>query len=104
MSRKAVWIVIICCCAGYFSEAQVPRFILPPGISPSDYEAGVVLVKVKPRHKDVLQHTPSGARLPSAIRAADIKPLLSPGFRTKSVARMAPRKPHVDLSLYYRVT
>jgi subtilisin family serine protease len=104
MSRKAVWIVIICCWAWYFSEAQVPRFILPTGISPSDYEAGVVLVKVKPRHNDVLQHTPSGARLPSAIRAADIKPLLSPGLRTKSVARMAPRKPHVDLSLYYRVT
>ena len=52
MSRKTVWIVIVCSWVNYFAHAQIHRFTLPSG---SDYEAGVVLVKVKPSYKDIFQ-------------------------------------------------
>ena len=62
MSRKTVWIVIVCCWVNYFAHAQIHRFKLPKGAS--DYEAGVVLVKVKPSYKDVFQNGQASGRLP----------------------------------------
>ncbi len=100
MSRKTVWIVIVCCWVNYFAHAQINRFTLPSG---SDYEAGVVLVKVKPSYKDIFQSGQPAGRLPGNLRASNIKPLLAHGSRNKSAARMAPRKPHVDLSVYFKL-
>ena len=78
MSRKTVLIVIVCSWVNYLAHAQNHKFTLPQGISPSDYEAGVVLVKVKSSYKDVFQNGQTSARLPK-IRASHIKPLLPSG-------------------------
>ncbi len=102
MSRKTVLIVIVCIWVNYLAHAQNHKFTLPQGISPSDYEAGVVLVKVKSSYKDVFQNGQTSARIPK-IRASHIKPLLPAGSPNKSAARMAPRKPQVDLKLYYKL-
>ena len=83
MSRKTVWIVIVCSWVNYLAHAQIHKFTLPKGISPSDYEAGVVLVKVKSSYKDVFQNGQTSGRLPK-IRASHIKPLLPSGSRNKS--------------------
>ncbi|HET6544372.1 MAG TPA: S8 family serine peptidase [Chryseolinea sp.] len=100
MSRKTVWIVIVCTWVNYFAHAQINRFKLPVG---ADYEAGVVLVKLKPSHKDIFQSGQPAGRLPGNVRSSNVKPLLTHGSRNKSAARMAPRKPHVDLSVYFKL-
>ncbi|HEX6224165.1 MAG TPA: S8 family serine peptidase, partial [Chryseolinea sp.] len=103
MSRKTVCAILILTFTNWFCNAQKPFFKLPKGISASDYEAGVVLVKLNAAHKDVFHGGSPNSRTPAAIRAATANPLLPAGFRNKAAARTAPRKTHVDLSLYYKL-
>jgi len=77
-------------------------FSLPSGSKMSDYESGQVWVKLKREHKYHFEGQSSG-RTASGINAVNIKPLLSRQSREKGSARMSPRKPQVDISLYFRI-
>lgn len=96
---------MICISMHFLTLAQTdPKFKIPAGIKPADYEPGVVWVKVKPLFKHVFQEIQIGGRVPSTVNALGVKPFVHYGSMNKSSARIAPRKLQVDISLYYTVS
>lgn len=84
--------------------AQTKKKITFPPASSLEYNDGLVWVKLKETHKSVFQDDPSGRAQTSNLKAKKISPLVSQAFKAKSSAsRIAPLKPHVDISLYYQL-
>jgi len=79
------------------------KFKLPPGVSTSDYESGIVWVKLKSQHKGILEAT-TGRRVGTNINATAVSPLVTTRVREKNAARMAPRNARIDISLYYKIS
>ena len=79
------------------------KFKFPEGVSPSDYEAGVVWVKVKPVHKEIFQETGLAAKTLSALHASKVKPFVKTKSKNGTTSRIAPRKLQVDISCYYQI-
>lgn len=104
MRVKTVSIIVACILGATLAFAQTTKYKLPEGVSMEAYVPGVVWVKVKTGHKDLFQNTQTGGRIPSLIHASSMKPLLGQGLRNKASARVAPRKLHVDISRYYKLT
>lgn len=65
---------------------------------------GTLWAKLKPEYKGLLEHKQTGARLPNALQGLSIKPLLTQPTIQKNAGRMGPRKPHVDISLFYHLS
>jgi subtilisin family serine protease/PKD repeat protein len=77
------------------------KFVFPDGISAADYTKGAVWVKVKKAHKYAFANQSSG-RLPQTVNVRGVHPLIN--RQSDHNARIAPRKQHVDISLYYKLT
>ena len=104
MNLKIAALCVLCVFMHHSSMGQAhKKFNLPSGISSSDYESGSVWVKLKQIHKDIFEGDKTGGRIPAKINALQVRPLISRQSNTKSMARVAPRKVHVDISLYYQV-
>jgi serine protease len=76
------------------------KFVLPPGITSVDYAKGEVWVKLKKTHKSTFEN--QGARISHNVQVRGIHPLIKP--QSHNMARVAPRKQRVDISLYYKLT
>ena len=103
MNQGITVIFLLCVMSQSLVMGQSQKmFSLPSGSKMSDYESGQVWVKLKREHKDLFEGQSSG-RMASEFNAYNIKPLLSRQSREKESARMSPRKPQVDISLYFRI-
>lgn len=105
MNLNIAALCMICYFVHGVSVGQQPKkkFNLPEGISVSEYENGEVWVKLKPAYKDIFTGQETIGRVATKINAMQMRPLLSPQASSKALARVAPRKPHVDIALYYQV-
>lgn len=103
LGMKTICIIVVCALSSYVALAQKSVFRLPAGITPEQYEPGVVWVKVKANYKDLFLSTETGGRLPSTVPATYVKPLANIKSRIKAAARIAPRKLHVDISSYFKL-
>lgn len=104
MRWKYAWIPTVCLLIVTRSMGQSNEFRLPHGTDPSDYQAGMVWVRVKSDQRDVFLNKLSSGRSPSLPHEANVQPLLTRGSRNKSAARLAPRKVQTDISRYFKVS
>lgn len=80
------------------------KFNFPEHVSAGDFENGVVWVKLKESHRDIFMSGASAGRKPAGISTNRISPLLNAKAREKTLGRIAPRRQHVDISLYYKLS
>ncbi len=96
-------IFLICTMSQALVWGQVHKKVsLPSGSKAADYESGQVWVKLKREYRDLFEGESSGSRK-AEFNAYKIKPLLSRQSQEKGSARVSPRKPHVDIALYFRI-
>lgn len=75
---------------------------LPSGARASEYESGQVWVKLKRKHRDIFNGHAAG-RMAADLKALYIRPFVNPLSVGRNSSRVAPRKPHIDISLYSRI-
>src|SRR5688500_17493822 len=79
------------------------KFKFPEGVSASDYEAGIVWVKVKPVYKAIFQESGLTVRTLSTIHASKVRAFAKTESKNGLTSRIAPRKLQVDISSYYQI-
>ncbi len=105
MTWKSFSVIVVFIVFGILpSWSQPGKFKLPGGISSDSYEAGTVWVKVKSLYQDEFQNAHHGGRIVSRIPKTKIKPLINFGSRNKTAARVSPKKLHVDIAQYFKLT
>ncbi len=89
-----------------FGQGKKPlqKFKLPTGASTSDYEAGVVWVKLKEKHRTLFESSSatSGKSL-AKINIQSAQPLVNQKSAHNSAARSGPQKVNIDISRYYQI-
>ena len=89
-----------------FGQGKKPlqKFKLPVRASTSDYEAGVVWVKLKEKHRTLFESssTTSGKSL-SKINIQSAQPLVNQKSARNSAARSGPQKLNIDIARYYQI-
>src|SRR5262245_39067383 len=88
----------------WLSPAADRPWHLPPGVTADDYLPGVVIVKLKPEHREAFAQPASG-RMEAALRelGMDRPQRLFPRHSPPSAVRSATGHPLVDLSTVYSV-
>ncbi|WP_276367592.1 S8 family serine peptidase [Chryseolinea sp. H1M3-3] len=105
MTWKSFSVIVVVITFGVLpARSQPGKFKLPAGVSVSSYEAGTVWVKVKAFYQDGFQNAHHGSRTLSKIPKTTIKPLINFGSRNKTAARVSPKKLHVDIGQYFKLT
>lgn len=96
-----LFLVLMSPVAGVAQSKASPKFKLPAKISPSDYQAGKVWVKVRDKYKETFQQGGSAMRASRSFNS--IKPL-SVGKHKSTTARAQAFKPVIDISQYYEIS
>src|SRR5688572_11638884 len=87
-------------CRGQAIGQPLEKFTVSHGKSGGDFVKGAVWVKLKKEHKNIFDDQ-NGGRMSQKINAKSIHPLLKK--QSHNNARVAPRKQHVDISLYHKL-
>ncbi|HEX6889631.1 MAG TPA: S8 family serine peptidase [Chryseolinea sp.] len=83
------------------SQGQKPgKFLLPAGIATTGYAKGAVWAKLKKEHKGIFES--QGGRIAHNLNVRGTHPLVK--SQSHNIARVAPRKQRIDISLYYKLT
>ena len=94
-------VMLILPCRSQLIDRPLKKYILPHTPSQADFVKGTVWVKLKKEHKDIFDDRGAG-RMPQNVQAKSIHSLVKK--QSHNNARIAPRKQHVDISLYYKLT
>ncbi len=82
----------------------IQKFKLPVDASTSDYEAGVVWVKLKEKHKTLFESSSStSGKALAKINMHSAQPLISHKVVRNRAARSGPKKVNIDITRYYQI-
>lgn len=96
-----LFLTLISPVAGVAQSKASKKFELPAKITPSDYQAGKVWVKVKDKYKETFQQ--GGSAMRSSQNFKSIRPLSAGKYKT-TAARAQAFKPVIDISQYYEIS